>query len=76
MAGAAAGLILGTILLGPIGILIGPFVLVILISLLEKKRGGNALKIGLASTIGIFSSTVVKFLLQIMMITWFLIIVL
>jgi len=44
MAGAVAGLILGTIFLGPLGIIIGPFLIVFLIAIIEKKNSNDAFK--------------------------------
>jgi hypothetical protein len=38
MTGAVAGLILGTILLGPVGILVGPFVLAFVIAYLKRNQ--------------------------------------
>lgn len=75
MIGAVAGLIIGIIFLGPIGILVGPFIFVFVITLLEKKKGQRAFKIGIATILAIFSSTVVKIVLQVIMIVWFLIVV-
>ncbi|MFW6035408.1 MAG: DUF456 domain-containing protein [Halothermotrichaceae bacterium] len=72
---ALIGLLTGTIFLGPAGIFIGPFVLVFITALLEKKEGSQALKIGIATSIGIFSSTVAKIVLQTAMIIWFIIVV-
>ncbi len=69
--GAAVGLIMGTILLGPIGIVIGPFVLAFAIAFLEKKESNQAFKIGLATTFAVFSSAGAKIILQIVMIIWF-----
>lgn len=71
MIGAIAGLISGTIFLGPVGILVGPFVLAFVIAFLEKKESNHAFKIGLATTFAVFSSAAAKIILQIVMIIWF-----
>ncbi|MFP4660920.1 MAG: DUF456 domain-containing protein [Halanaerobiales bacterium] len=76
MLGAAVGLILGTIFMGPIGILVGPFLLVFIIAYLEKKDSNKAVKIGAATILAFFSSSIVKIFLQVIMIIWFLILVL
>lgn len=76
MAGAVAGLILGTIFLGPLGIIIGPFILVFIIAILEKKNSNDAFKIGIATLLAFFSSSIAKILLQLLMILWFFIVVL
>ena len=75
MLGAAVGLIIGMIFLGPIGVLIGPFVLTIIISLFEHKNGSEALKIGLGTVSAFFSSFFVKIFLQLVMIIWFIFLV-
>ncbi len=72
MVGAVVGLILGTILLGPLGILIGPFIFGFIVSFLEKRESNHAFRIGAATTFAVFSSAVVKIILQIAMIIWFL----
>ncbi len=76
MGGAVAGLILGTILLGPLGIIIGPFLIVFLIAILEKKNSNDAFKIGIATLLAFFSSSIAKIFLQLLMILWFFIVVL
>lgn len=72
--GAGVGLIVGPIILGPAGVLVGPFAVVVVISLLEKKKAFMALKIGTVTMVAIFSSAAVKFVLQLVMIIWFFII--
>ncbi len=76
MIGAGTGIILGSIFLGPIGIIIGPFVSVFLIAILEKKAGNEAFKIGIATLLAFFSSSIAKIFFQLIMIFWFLILAL
>ncbi|MFW6287645.1 MAG: DUF456 domain-containing protein [bacterium] len=75
MFGAAVGLILGTIFWGPIGILLGPFLIVFIIAYIEKKDSNKAVKVGAATILAFFSSSIVKIFLQVIMIIWFLIVV-
>jgi len=75
MLGAGFGLVLGTIFLGPVGILIGPFVIVFVIAILEKKGSNTAFKIGVATLLAFFSSSIVKIILQLFMVLWFFIVV-
>lgn len=75
MIGAALGLLLGTIFLGPFGIILGPFTTVFLIAILERKDSRAAFKIGIATILAFFSSSVAKIILQLLMILWFLIVV-
>ena len=69
--GAVLGLFLGLIILGPIGVIIGPFILVFVISLFEKSDEKLALKKASGTVFAFFSSTVIKLCLQVVMIIWF-----
>ncbi|NLO98205.1 MAG: DUF456 domain-containing protein, partial [Peptococcaceae bacterium] len=69
--GAVAGTIIGLIFLGPLGILIGPFLGAVLIELLQGKEIIKACRAGLGTLLGIFSGTVVKLVIEILMIVYF-----
>jgi len=68
---AIIGILIGPFIFGPIGVIIGPFLLV---SIAEKLRGvtwSNALKIGFASFIGLLGGSLLKVVLQLIMIVLF-----
>ncbi|MCM3625545.1 DUF456 family protein [Brevibacillus borstelensis] len=69
---AALGILLGVILFPPFGMLIMPFVLVVLVEMLiQKQPFERAVKAGVGSLIGFLGSVVVKVVLQVVMIIWF-----
>ena len=73
MWGSTIGLLVGPFILPGFGILVGPFAGAVLAELLVHRKGiGEALKIGFGSLVGFLSSVVVKCLIQIAMITYFL----
>lgn len=73
--GSIAGVILGAILFPPFGIIIFPFVIVILIEMLTQKRPlDEAVKVGIGSIVAFLGSAIMKVVLQVVMITWFLIV--
>ncbi|MGD9677421.1 MAG: DUF456 domain-containing protein [Vulcanibacillus sp.] len=65
------GIILGPILLGPLGIIVGPFTLVVIAEAVNGATIRNSLKIGLASIVGLLGSSIIKGLIYILMITIF-----
>jgi uncharacterized protein YqgC (DUF456 family) len=67
----AIGLILGSFIFPPFGLIIVPFVLIVLVEVLRKTTFNLALKVALGSAIGFLGSTVAKFFIQLMMIIWF-----
>ncbi|OKP71530.1 hypothetical protein A3842_23930 [Paenibacillus sp. P3E] len=69
--GSTIGLILGPILLSPFGLLIGPFVGAFAGELIAGSNPGKAVKVSFGSLLGLFSSTVVKIVLQIAMVVLF-----
>ncbi|MDQ0256868.1 uncharacterized protein YqgC (DUF456 family) [Evansella vedderi] len=70
---AVLGVIVGAFVTPPFGIIIVPFVAVVVTEYLIQKDGELALKIGAASLVAFLSSTFAKFIMQMIMITWFLI---
>ena len=73
MWGSTIGLLVGPFILPGFGILVGPFAGAVLAELLVHRKGiGEALKIGFGSLVGFLSSVVVKCLIQIAMIAYFL----
>ncbi|NRR22787.1 DUF456 domain-containing protein [Brevibacillus sp. MS2.2] len=69
---AAVGIILGIFVFPPFGMLILPFVFVVLVELMVQKQSmERAVKAGVGSLIGFLGSAVVKVILQVSMIIWF-----
>ncbi|SDX16074.1 hypothetical protein SAMN05444487_11141 [Marininema mesophilum] len=68
--GAVVGLVIG-----PIGMIIGPFVAVVLVEMLQKKSFEEAMKVGFGTMIGFIGGVLFKGLLMIALIIWFIILV-
>lgn len=69
---AAVGIILGIFVFPPFGMLILPFVFVVLVEFMVQKQSmERAVKAGVGSLIGFLGSAVVKVILQVTMIIWF-----
>lgn len=74
--GSIVGIIIGVFVFPPFGMIIVPFILVLLIEMLKQKQPAErAFKIAVGSLIGFFSSVVVKIFIQLIMIIWFFIVV-
>ncbi|GAB7388654.1 DUF456 domain-containing protein [Bacillaceae bacterium] len=71
LAAAAAGLFFAPFFLGPLGILVGPFLCVCAVEWLQHRNGGRALKVAWGTLVALCSSTVAKLALQALMIAWF-----
>lgn len=70
---ATIGVLVGVFVMPPFGIIIVPFVLVILVELLQQKSLSSALEIALGTVIAFFSGTVAKALFQLIMIGIFIV---
>ncbi|AKG04736.1 hypothetical protein AAV35_007930 [Salimicrobium jeotgali] len=70
-AGAVAGVIAGSFVIPPFGILIVPFVLVFVIELGIEKNTRFAFRAAVGTLIGFLSGTAAKFIIQMLMIGWF-----
>ncbi|MEB7824394.1 DUF456 domain-containing protein [Staphylococcus chromogenes] len=69
---ALIGVILGSFILPPFGIVIVPFILVLIVEMLEQKRFDVALKASIGSIVAFFSSTFTQaFVMLIMVICFF-----
>ncbi|MCK8817881.1 DUF456 domain-containing protein [Natroniella sulfidigena] len=67
------GLIGGSLLLGPIGIIVGPFVMVFTVTFFVEQTGViSAFKRALGTIMAFFSSSIIKIGLQLTMISWYL----
>jgi uncharacterized protein YqgC (DUF456 family) len=69
--GSTIGLIVGPFVIPAFGILLGPFIGAVIGELLMGTKWNAALKAGVGSVIGFFSSVVVKIVLQLLMIILF-----
>ena len=62
--GTTVGLILALIILGPIGIIIGPFLGALLGEMSEKKSFQDSIKPAFGSFVGVIAGSVIKFLIS------------
>jgi uncharacterized protein YqgC (DUF456 family) len=69
--GSMIGLILGTIVLGPLGLVLGAFLGAVSAELISGKKIESAIKTGIGALIGFLGSTITKLLISIAMIIWF-----
>ncbi|MFZ3588165.1 DUF456 domain-containing protein [Bacillus sp. DJP31] len=75
--GSTIGLLVGPFVIPFAGIILGPFIGAIAAEILvEKKDFKQAVKVGIGSVIGFLSSTIVKLIIQIIMIIYFFIVIL
>lgn len=68
---ALIGVILGSFILPPFGIVIVPFILVLIVEMLEQKRFDVALKASFGSIVAFFSSTFTQAFVMLIMVVWF-----
>ncbi|MDP3387535.1 MAG: DUF456 domain-containing protein [Eubacteriales bacterium] len=69
--GGAFGILLGLIVLGPLGIAIGPFIGAVGVELISGKDLNHAIKSGFGSLIGILGGTILKLFTEAIMISYF-----
>ncbi|MGO4693703.1 DUF456 domain-containing protein [Paenibacillus sp. 2TAB26] len=69
--GSTIGLIFGPFVIPALGLIIGPFVGAVIGEMIIGTRFDKSLKVGLGSVVGLFSSVVVKVILQLAMILVF-----
>ena len=75
--GSTIGLLVGPFVIPVVGIILGPFIGALLAELLFHRKGiAEAFKIGFGSVIGFITSVVAKFIIQTLMIIYFLFVVL
>ncbi|MEC3884634.1 DUF456 domain-containing protein [Halobacillus sp. HZG1] len=68
---AAIGVIIGSFVIPPFGIIVIPFVLVIVVELVQKRSSEEAFKAAIGSLFGFLSGTVAKIIIQAILIIWF-----
>ncbi|WP_208586007.1 DUF456 domain-containing protein [Gracilibacillus suaedae] len=72
---AALGVIVGSFIIPPFGIIIVPFILVVITELIQKNTTQDAFRAALGSLIGFLSGTFAKIVIQLIMIIWFFIVI-
>ncbi|GAB2552543.1 DUF456 domain-containing protein [Gracilibacillus alcaliphilus] len=68
---AAVGVIVGSFIIPPFGIIIVPFILVIIAELFQQRTLAEAFKATFGSLMGFLSGNFAKIVIQIIMIIWF-----
>ncbi|MDP4448872.1 DUF456 domain-containing protein [Staphylococcus hyicus] len=68
---ALIGVIIGSFILPPFGILIVPFLLVFGVEMMEHRERDRAFKASFGSLVAFFSSTLMQAFVMVMMILWF-----
>ena len=71
MRSATVGLIVGSFVIPPFGVIVVPFVLVLLTEMLRKKSFGESFKVAFATLIAFLSGTFAKAVIQLIMIVVF-----
>lgn len=68
---AGIGVILGSFVFPPFGVIIVPFILVLVTELVQKEDMNHALKSSFGALMGFLGGTVAKFIIQTVIIVWF-----
>ncbi|WP_164670911.1 DUF456 domain-containing protein [Virgibacillus doumboii] len=69
--GAGIAVIVGSFIIPPFGIIIVPFITVLVIEMIQKKTFQEGLRASIGSLIGFLGGAVAKVVLQLIMIVWF-----
>ncbi|MDD4169298.1 MAG: DUF456 domain-containing protein [Desulfotomaculaceae bacterium] len=69
--GSVLGGLIGTILLGPFGLIIGPFIGAAAGEFYRKNDLEQAIHVGIGTLIGFLGGTVLKLAVEVLMIVWF-----
>lgn len=72
---AILGVMFGPFLLGPFGLLLGPFLAVVLVELFHRQKIAQAIRVGAASVIGFLGGSLFRGLIHLGMIIWFFVLV-
>lgn len=70
--GSVIGLVIGMVFLGPLGIIVGPFLGAIVGELLGGKRSSQALRSGIGALMGFLAGTILKLIVSGMLCWYFL----
>ncbi|HLS08154.1 DUF456 domain-containing protein [Lentibacillus sp.] len=73
--GAAIAVIVGSFIIPPFGILVIPFITVLIIELTQAKTFEEAIRASIGSLIGFLGGAVAKVVIQLVMIVWFFIVI-
>ncbi|MFC7061412.1 DUF456 domain-containing protein [Halobacillus seohaensis] len=68
---AALGVIVGSFIIPPFGIIVVPFLIVLVVELVQKRTVNEALKAAMGSLFGFLSGSFAKIIIQLFMIIWF-----
>ncbi len=68
---AILGILVGPLLFGPIGVVIGPFLLVLVVEIIRGVPWKQATQIGFASIIGLLGGSLLKAIIHLLMIVIF-----
>jgi len=74
--GAAIAVIVGSFIIPPFGIIIFPFITVLVIEIVQRSTFKQAFKTALGSLLGFLGGSIVKIIIQTIMIIWFVITIL
>lgn len=70
--GAAIAVIVGSFIIPPFGIIIVPFITVLVIEIVQRSTFKQAFKTAMGSLLGFLGGSIVKIIIQTIMIIWFL----
>lgn len=70
--GAAIAVIVGSFIIPPFGIIIVPFITVLVIEMIQQNTFKKSFKTAIGSLFGFLGGTIVKIIIQTVMIIWFL----
>lgn len=68
---AVLGMLTFPFIMGPIGLIVGPFVLVFLLEFIKKKDANEAFKVAYGTLVGFLGGIFVKFLVMLGLVIWF-----
>lgn len=68
---AAIGVIVGSFIVPPFGIIIVPFIAVIVVEMLQKRSTKESLRAAIGSLLGFLGGAIAKIVIQLVMIGWF-----
>ncbi len=69
--GGILGILIGPFILGPLGLIIGPFLGAFALELFRGKSADQSFQAAFGSLIGLLGGTVLKFIVEAIMIIWF-----
>ncbi len=69
--GSVIGAVLGIFTLGPLGIIVGPFIGAVAADFVKRGNLKAATRAGVGTIVGFLGGTAVKFIIEIVMIIWF-----